>query len=189
MRYEQQDHYRVLQVHPAANPLVIKAAYRVLARIFHPDVFGDEDEMKKINAAWEILGDPKARAKYDQDRAAGGPQVANPIVAAPPMSDPFRRYADPSPGPGSTPADHAGPPRGMPFGPILTFGRYEGWSLGQVVRVDREYLEWLRRVPAGRQLYSEIDAVLRSAGIPGVDRRRYDLDRRARHLSGMPSGA
>jgi hypothetical protein len=82
--------------------------------------------------------------------------------------------------------DHAGPPTGEPFGPVLRFGRYEGWTLGQVSRVDRAFLEWLRRVPAGRGLKDEIDAVLRSAGIAGVDRRRYDSDRQQQVHTWMP---
>jgi hypothetical protein len=43
----------------------------------------------------------------------------------------------------------------------VTFGRYEGWSLGEIARVDKEFLEWLRGVPAGRGLRDEINMVLR----------------------------
>jgi hypothetical protein len=43
-----------------------------------------------------------------------------------------------------------------------------------VVRVDREWLEWLRNVPAGRGLKAEIDAVLQVRRGPGaVDERRH----------------
>ena len=44
---------------------------------------------------------------------------------------------------------------------MITFGRYEGWSIGEIARVDREFLEWLRGVPAGRHLQHNIDALLR----------------------------
>ena len=64
--------------------------------------------------------------------------------------------------------DHAGPPQGEPFGPLLTFGRYEGWTLGQVSRVDRTFLLWLRDVPAGRGLKADIDAVLATRRGPGA---------------------
>jgi curved DNA-binding protein CbpA len=181
------DHYRVLQVDSAANPLVIQAAYRALARIFHPDVFGDEDEMKRINAAWEVLGDPALRAKYDSERA--GRHLAPPVTppaAAEAACSWASRFRDPFPDASAPVVEGASPPRGMPFGPILTFGRYEGWSLGQVARVDMAYLEWLRRAPAGRGLWDEIDAVLRSSGMPGVDRRRYERDRREHSLGGAP---
>ena len=43
----------------------------------------------------------------------------------------------------------AGPPPGNPSGSVLTFGRYTGWSLGEIARTDLEYLEWLDRMPIG----------------------------------------
>jgi len=187
MSYGVADHYHVLQVDPAANLLVIQAAYRTLARIFHPDVFGDEDEMKKINAAWEVLRDPARRARYDSERADRRAAPSAPLAAPAPTATSVwaGRYGDPFPDAPAPVAEGACQPRGMPFGPIVTFGRYSGWSLGQVARVDKPYLEWLRRAPVGRGLWTEIDAVLRNGGMPGVDRRRYDLDRRAREHVGV----
>lgn len=58
----------------------------------------------------------------------------------------------------------AGPPPGRPSGSVLTFGRYAGWSLGEVGRVDLEYLEWLDRMPIGRPHRDEIDGILRRSG-------------------------
>ena len=58
----------------------------------------------------------------------------------------------------------AGPPPGNPSGSIVTFGRYEGWTLGEVARRDLEYLEWLDRMPIGRPYQAEIDALLRRHG-------------------------
>jgi curved DNA-binding protein CbpA len=58
----------------------------------------------------------------------------------------------------------AGPPPGNPSGSVLTFGRYAGWSLGEIARRDVEYLEWLDRMAIGRQYRDEIDALLRRAG-------------------------
>jgi hypothetical protein len=46
----------------------------------------------------------------------------------------------------------------------MRYGRYEGWSLGEIARIDRPFLEWLRRVPAGRQIRDDIDIALRQAG-------------------------
>ena len=155
---ERDDLYRVLQVDPGANALVIQAAYRVLARIFHPDADGDAELMKRINHAWSVLGDPRLRAAYDRElagrhRGPPEPRSASSGRAAPP--------AAPTPAPRTE--DHAGPPRGEPSGPTLTFGRYEGWTIGQVARVDPPFLEWLRRVPAGRQLKDAIDLALQRA--------------------------
>ena len=70
--------------------------------------------------------------------------------------DPSMRTAD---GSGA-----AGPPPGSPSGSRLTFGRYHGWSLGEIARADLEYLEWLDRMPIGRPYRDEIDAILRRTG-------------------------
>src|SRR6266536_2296176 len=121
------DHYRILQVDPSADVDVILAAYRVLARRFHPDHAGDDAMMKRLNAAWEILGDKERRAEYDRSRANGGQQAQAAIVTSAPATRPQ------SP-------DHAGPPKGRAFGTVLTYGRYEGWSLGQIALVDPEFL-------------------------------------------------
>src|SRR5262249_46329212 len=58
----------------------------------------------------------------------------------------------------------AGLPPGAPSGPVLTFGRYAGWSLGEIARRDLEYVEWLDRMPIGRPFRDEIDQLLRKAG-------------------------
>jgi len=192
------DWYRVLQVDPAANPLVIQAAYRALAQIFHPDVFGDEDEMKKINAAWEVLGDPRRRREYDIERAGRHPGAAPRENVSSASSASSAAGATARPAAPITPAgdvsfdasnppsrtdDHAGPPRGTPFGPVIRLGRYEGWTLGQVARVDRPWLEWLRRSPAGRGLKDEIDAVLQTRKGPGAvdERRHYETNQQKVH--------
>lgn len=58
----------------------------------------------------------------------------------------------------------AGPPPGNPSGSVVTFGRYAGWSLGEIGRVDMDYIEWLDRMPIGRMYRDEIDTILRRAG-------------------------
>lgn len=66
------DLYAVLQVHPTAEPEIVDAAYRRLARMYHPDVNkapGAHETMIRINLAYEILDDPAKRAAYDRDRA------------------------------------------------------------------------------------------------------------------------
>ena len=168
---ERESLYRVLQVDPAASPLVIQAAYRVLARIFHPDVEGSAEEMKRLNHAWSILGDARLRAEYDRQLAGRhpGPPAAHPGASSMRPSPAATSHASSAftPASGATApsksADHAGAPQGQPSGPLLTFGRYEGWTIGQVARVDPPFLEWLRRVPAGRQLKDAIDVALQRA--------------------------
>ena len=58
----------------------------------------------------------------------------------------------------------AGPPPGNPSGSVLNFGRYAGWSLGEIARADLEYIEWLDRMTIGRPYREEIDAILRRTG-------------------------
>jgi curved DNA-binding protein CbpA len=58
----------------------------------------------------------------------------------------------------------AGPPPGDPSGTVLNFGRYAGWSLGEVARRDLNYIEWLDRMPIGRTYRDELDAILRRTG-------------------------
>lgn len=68
------DYYKLLGVDAKADAATIKAAYRRLARKFHPDVSkeaGAEDRFKEINEAYEVLGDEARRAEYDQLRAGG----------------------------------------------------------------------------------------------------------------------
>lgn len=58
----------------------------------------------------------------------------------------------------------AGAPPGNPSGSVMNFGRYGGWSLGEIAQRDLEYLEWLDRMPIGRPYRTEIDVLLRAAG-------------------------
>ena len=62
-------YYQVLQVDPAADPEVIDAAFRRLARKYHPDTSTDPDassRMREILEAKEILADPDRRLRYDR---------------------------------------------------------------------------------------------------------------------------
>ena len=71
---EFKDYYDTLGVKPDASAAEIKAAYRKLARKFHPDVSkesGAEERFKTVNEAYEVLQDKGKRAAYDQVRAGG----------------------------------------------------------------------------------------------------------------------
>ena len=73
------DYYKILGVSKDAAKEEIKKAYRNLAHKFHPDKQGgDEAKFKEINEAYQVLGDDKKRAQYDQfganfDFSQGGP--------------------------------------------------------------------------------------------------------------------
>lgn len=71
---EFKDYYQVLGVAPDADENAIKAAYRRLARKYHPDVSkeaGAEEKFKAVNEANEVLGNAERRAEYDRLRASG----------------------------------------------------------------------------------------------------------------------
>ncbi|MDQ1418945.1 MAG: molecular chaperone DnaJ [Acidimicrobiaceae bacterium] len=68
--------YDDLGVTPSADQDQLRRAFRQRARALHPDVNGDVDEdsaMRRLNAAWAVLGDPAARLRYDQQMRDAGP--------------------------------------------------------------------------------------------------------------------
>jgi curved DNA-binding protein len=70
MPVEFKDYYQTLGVPRNASVEDIKKSFRTLARKYHPDVAKDkkmaESKFKEINEAYEVLGDPENRKKYDQ---------------------------------------------------------------------------------------------------------------------------
>jgi DnaJ-class molecular chaperone len=144
---ERRDPYRILQVQYDADADVVRAAYRVLARKVHPDTTKplnetEERRMTDLNWAYAIVRDPVKRQQWESER---------------------RRAAPPTPAESAT--------HGAPRGPLgadgadtrLDFGRYEGWTLGEIVKRDPEYLAWLRRHQSGARFRDQIDILLRAA--------------------------
>lgn len=63
------DYYQILQVHHDASPDVIKAAYRKLCALYHPDTSRNEQQtgrMMEINEAYRVLGNPDKRTEYQR---------------------------------------------------------------------------------------------------------------------------
>ncbi len=78
------DYYKALGVSKTASADDIKRAYRKLAKANHPDSTGGdkakESRFKDISNAYDVLGDAKKRALYDEIRANGGMQRGFPGV-------------------------------------------------------------------------------------------------------------
>jgi molecular chaperone DnaJ len=89
------DYYKALGVAKTASSDDIKRAYRKLAKANHPDSTGGdkakESRFKDISNAYDVLGDAKKRALYDEIRANGGMQRGFPGGAT---------YTAQGPGPG-----------------------------------------------------------------------------------------
>jgi curved DNA-binding protein CbpA len=79
--------YAILGVQWDASPEEIRVAYRRAARASHPDLHpGDaaaNERFKRVQIAYELLGDPVRRAAYDAPRAA---KISATPVPEPPVS-------------------------------------------------------------------------------------------------------
>jgi curved DNA-binding protein len=64
------DYYKILEIQKTSTEADIKAAYRKLARKYHPDLNPNDENAKmkfqQINEANEVLSDPEKRKKYDK---------------------------------------------------------------------------------------------------------------------------
>jgi DnaJ-class molecular chaperone len=136
----ERSYYRLLQVDPAAEDDVIRAAHRVLAARLHPetDISGvAEYRMRELNRALAILTDPAQRRTYDEQLAAHTADNGNARVPV-------------GPGQSHSLADRV---QGQEPGGIgdtrLDFGRYAGFTLGELANTDPDYLRWLSRHSSG----------------------------------------
>lgn len=159
-------YYQILMVDPSADADILSVVHRRLAQRFHPDMDPSEEarqRMTEINQAYDTLRNPERRARYDRelaarrDRRSGDRYVRRPADPTPPtsstLSTPESPYGEAGP-----------PPRGIARGSVLDFGRYKGWSIGQIATHDPDWLEWLERSPTGRQYRAEIATFLAGRG-------------------------
>jgi DnaJ-class molecular chaperone len=128
------DYYKALGVSQSATADEIKRAYRKLAKANHPDSTGGdkakESRFKDISNAYDVLGDAKKRAMYDEIRANGG----------------MRRGF---PGSGYTYTSQGGGPGVFDLGDL--FGQFFTGNAGRGGRVRVEQFEDARTRGRGRR--------------------------------------
>jgi curved DNA-binding protein CbpA len=143
---ERRDAYRILHVIRDADPDVVRAAYRVLARKLHPDGkdapldAAAERRMADLNWAYAQVRDEAARRAYERERMANPPHTA------------------------AEPRSHGAPMPDVDDDATLAaldFGRYAGWMLRDVAKRDIDYLVWLRRHASGARFRPAIDRLVR----------------------------
>jgi curved DNA-binding protein CbpA len=169
------DVYTVLHLLPDAPQEVIVAAYRALARRYHPDGQSPQlNRMKELNLAYERVRTPQRRAAYDAERrrrlvpvgpgrpgANGHAGQASHSAATPATAAASATRA------GATTAGGVRPPFGFRSGSaaaddseLLDFGQYAGWRISQIARHDPDYLRWLSRHSSGLRFLEEIRRAL-----------------------------
>jgi DnaJ-class molecular chaperone len=153
----EKDYYKILQVDPEADADVIVAAHRVLARKLHPetDLTGvHEVRMAELNRALATLTDPAARQAYDAQRSSE-------LVAVGPG---IESHEEPRLASGALTERVMAGMNGEGIAAMrLDFGRYAGWTLGEIARQDADYLRWLSRHSAGIRYRSAILRLLSQA--------------------------
>jgi len=188
--------YAILGVAPESDDDAIVAAYRTMARRYHPDIAGEAttERMMRVNTAFERLRTPERRAEYDLElegngiprprRAQRGTPPAPDAMATAAASPPSAQASPPAASPLSKQEPDgtagAGPPPGRPSGSVLGFGRHIGWSIGEIARVDAGYLVWLEERHEGRPYLEEINRILRATGYRGESQPPSDRAGRLR---------
>lgn len=126
--------YECLGVTPQASDKEIKTAYRRLAKKYHPDAIKDHpdwsEKMYEIQAAYEVLGDPGKRKKYDESllskekkekQKAGGEPGENPGMSQ------FERFFGFQPGKGMETYHDKKSGEKKPGGPINPDALFEAY--------------------------------------------------------------
>jgi curved DNA-binding protein CbpA len=150
------DAYSILCVLPTAPDEVIHAAFRALARTYHPDgERPDPVRMAEINHAFALVRSTDLRRAYDA-RTTLRPVGPGRVSAPPPAGGGIFARASARRGSSET-------------SPELDFGRYMGWRLADLARHDPSYLRWLARHSSGLRFRRDIERLL-----DGVDVDRRD---------------
>ena len=149
-------HYQVLMLDPDVDADVLAVVYgRHVQRL--AGVTGGRDAATRLLAieqAYAVLRDPFQRRRYDADLRLAADRTERQDQPDAPVG--VKAAVSGTPVPASPRMSAATAVRAG----VLDFGRYAGWSLRQIAMRDRDYLEWLRRTPGGRQYQTEIATIL-----------------------------
>ena len=139
----------------------IRAAYVARARLAHPDLVGRKglDVMRALNEAWATLKDEARKTAWDIANRPAGSSRSMGSIGEDGLERPFWTGA-------------MGPAPGRAAGPVLRFGIYDGWSIGEIARTDRGYLLWLRDRPEAASMRNEIARLLDPDAEPPPEPRR-----------------
>jgi curved DNA-binding protein CbpA len=122
--------------------------------------------MRALNEAWDVLKDDARRAQFDLasggSGAADAGQPGSGGSAGPRRDDPNVPFW----------TGAKGAPPGRPYGSVLDFGIYAGWSLGEISRRDPGYLMWLRDRAESEGYAAEIGRMLHHEAEEPPDPRR-----------------
>lgn len=100
----EEDIYRILGIHSSATPEQIKEAYLYKANILHPDRLAAmpdkirgkaEEDLKKVNVAYEILSNPAKRQHYDETQGGTIIVQSTPSSSSPPYASPSATSSNP----------------------------------------------------------------------------------------------
>lgn len=160
--------YQLLHVDPSAEPDVIAAAHAVLTSKLRDETDGPADveaRLRELDDAFAVLMDPGQRRAYDARLGADSlaPVRMGSSRGTYTILDHVRSAGRDRDGAGDRAAQdgHAATPaRGQDGRDAraasesarntrLDFGRYQGWTLGDLLRADPTYLRWLARHSSG----------------------------------------
>ena len=163
------DYYKVLEVDPEADPEIIEAAYRVLAkRVRSKQDLEEADQIRlaELDLAYAVLSNPAQRRSFDERRlsetVAVGPGYVhgNGYGNGNDNGHAYDAAARLAAGPLSERL--AAGLHGESLGELtLNFGRYAGWTLNEIAGSDPEYLQWLSRHSSGIRYRRAILRLLR----------------------------
>ncbi len=185
-----EDPYKVLGVARDAAQEAIRKAYRKLAKEAHPDLNpGDkkaEERFKAISAAYDIVGDPDKRARFDRGEidASGAER--------PPQHEFYRQYADADGGRYSSSAgfeDFAD--LSDLFSGVFQRGARGGGRPRQMKGQDLRYqlpVDFLEAVAGAKRRVTMPDGKTLDIAIPAGTRSGQTLRLKGKGLPGMNGG-